>query len=65
MGALVYRALCDIAARVVFWCVGVPAAALFAAYLVGIAAMCARELRTIRKNDQARRKRHEKTDPDL
>ncbi len=65
MGALVYRALCDIAARVVFWCVGVPAAALFAAYLVGIAAMCARELQAIRKNDQTGRKRHEKTDPDL
>ena len=65
MGALAYRALCGIAARVVFWCVGVPAAALFAAYLAGIAAMCAGELRAIRKNDRAGRKRHEKTDPDL
>lgn len=45
MGALAYRALCEIAARVAFWCVGVPVAALFAAYLAGIASMCVRELR--------------------
>lgn len=45
MGALAYRALCEIAARMAFWCVGVPVAALFAAYLAGIAAMCAGELR--------------------
>lgn len=39
MGALVYRALCETAARLMFWCVGVPVAALWAAWLAGIAAM--------------------------
>ncbi len=57
MGPLVYRALGDIVRRVVFWCVGVPAALLFAAYLAAIVALCTREL----WNDQKRRKRHEKT----
>ena len=65
MGPLVYRALGGIVRRVVFWCVGVPAALLFAAYLVGIVVMCTKELWTIRKNDQKRRKRHEKTDSSL
>ncbi len=61
MGPLVYRALGDIVRRVVFWCVGVPAALLFAAYLAAIVALCTREL----WNDRKRRKRHEKTDSSL
>lgn len=61
MGPLVYRALGDIVRRVVFWCVGVPAALLFAAYLVAIVVLCTREL----WNDRKRRKRREKTDPSL
>ena len=61
MGPLVYRALGDIVRRVVFWCVGVPAALLFAAYLVASVVLCTREL----WNDRKRRKRREKTDPSL
>lgn len=61
MGPLMYRALGDIVRRVVFWCVGVPAALLFAAYLVAIVVLCTREL----WNDRKRRKRREKTDPSL
>lgn len=65
MGPLVYRALGDIVRRVVFWCVGVPAALLFAAYLAAIVALCTRELWNDRKNDRERRKRREKTDSSL
>lgn len=65
MGPLVYRALGDIVRRMVFWCVGVPAALLFAAYLAAIVALCTRELWNDRKNDRERRKRREKTDSSL
>ncbi len=63
MGILAYRALCSLVSRVMFWCVGVPLAALFAAYLAAIVMMCARELWKTWKNDRARRKQHEKADP--
>ena len=65
MGILIYRALSGIARRVIFWCVGLPVAALFAAYLIAIAAACTKELWKTWKNDPARRKRREKADPPL
>ena len=65
MGALIHRALCEAAARLVFWCVGIPVEVLFAAYLAGIVVMCLKELWTSQKNDRTRRKHREKTDPPL
>lgn len=63
MGALVYRALCETAARLMFWCVGVPVAALWAAWLAGIAAMCLKELWSIRKHGRKREKRPDSAEP--
>lgn len=57
------RILSYFVGRLVFWCVGIPVAVLFAAYLAGIVVMCTKELWAMRKNDQKRREHREKTDP--
>lgn len=61
MGWIVHRAFYGGIAKLVFLCVGVPVAVLFAAYLVGIVVMCTSELRNMKKGAQS----HEKTDPPL
>ena len=46
VGTLVERAVCDMAGSMVLWCVGIPVAVMFAAYLVVIVVMCVKELRS-------------------
>lgn len=54
VGALVERAVCDMVSSVVLWCVGIPAAVMFAAYLVAIVVMCVKELRSSGKKPRGR-----------
>lgn len=43
-----------IANNVILWCIGLPVAVLFAAYLIGIAVMCTRELWSSRRKPRSR-----------
>lgn len=54
VGTLVERAVCDMAGSVVLWCVGIPVAVMFAAYLVVIVVMCVKELRSSGRKPRGR-----------
>lgn len=54
LGVLVERAVYHMGSSVVLWCVGIPAAVMFAAYLVVIVVMCVKELRSSGKKPRGR-----------
>ncbi len=54
LGTLVERAVYHMGSGVVLWCVGVPVAVMFAAYLIGIAVMCVKELWNSSKKPRSR-----------
>lgn len=64
-GTFLYYIVYLIVHDVVFWCVGIPVAVLFAAYLIGIVVMCTKELWETRERDRKGAPEHEKTDPSL
>lgn len=64
-GTFINYVVYSIVGSLVFWCIAIPVAVLFIAYLIGIAAMCAKELWRIRVQARKGAPKHEKTDPPL
>ncbi len=64
-GTFINYVVYSIAGSLVFWCIAIPVAIIFIAYLIGIAVMCTKELWRIREQTRKGASKHEKTDPSL